>query len=361
MSTHEAAGTQLVPAKRKNLPNRTLRAFDNAKHIESLSRSARDLLAEISRFVAQDRPLETVFAHNTTIAARIGMSERTLYRQLKILRDHGLIEVEEQERKSRNGRFSVARIRLTMKAAILLGLIDAPDAVIMITPEDDKYSSLLNQDHTASPETPPAGPAENTPAAPVIHSPPSAKMAHGHTLTEPTISKSHPLPRAENGLPADLTWLTGNGLSRAGIFKLMGQARAKGKRLSDIVTVIRDYLQDVKGGRLYAYLAKLIDGPTDFAVAAATERRRLADAHTAKALANKVAVFKIRFRNVALTNPQQSRLYLIDERAAFVQVFGGAYPTTAPLNDPREWIERIESGRLVMATLETEQRLQGTV
>lgn len=75
-------------------------------------------------------------------------------------------------------------------------------------------------------------------------------------------------------------------------------------------------------------------------------------------LHKKVAVFKKRFRNVALTNPQQSRLYLIDERAAFVQIFGGQYPTSAPLNDLREWISQLETGRLVLATLATEQRLR---
>lgn len=311
----------IAPAPRKNLPLRVLRAIDDALHLQGLPRCLRATFAELCRYVSQSSPLETIFAHKDKIAARIGASERTLYRHLAQLQDHGLIEVLPQERRSRNGRFAVARIRLTEKAAELVGLI--------------------------------------APKNPVVHSVPDDKVADGQSLTEPTNSMSHQPGSTENGLPMELTWLTGNGLSRSGIFALMGKATAKGKRLSDIVIVVREYIRDIKGGRLYGYLAKLASGPTCFAVAAAHERKRLADAMKARAFERKCAVFRERFRNAVLTNREQTKLYCIDERARFAQIIDGAVSRSAPLTDLTEWIERIEDGRLVLATLATERRLAG--
>lgn len=316
---NEASRTELVPAKRRNLPNRILRAVDNALHIAGLPKCLRTTFAEICRYVPQAEPFATIFAHKDRIAERIGASEATLYRHLARLEAEELIERLEQERKSRNGRYAGARIRLTRKAAELVGLIEA-------TPD-------------------------------VIHTPPSRILQDGHTLTEPTISKNQPPQRTENGLPIDLTWLTGQGLSRAGIFALMGKAKAKGKRLSDIVIVVREYIKDLKGGRLYGYLAKLVSGPTCFAVAAANERQRLAEVEQARAHERKCQLFRERFRNVVLTNKEQTRLFRIDERAKFAHVVTEAGSSTEPLNDLAPWIERIESGRLVLATLATERRI----
>ena len=359
MSVHEAAGVQLVPAPRKNLPNRILRAFDNAKHLQGLKRSVRDTLAELCRFVPQNRPFETVFAHKATIAQRIGMSERTLYRHLGALEEAELIETMEQDRKSRNGRFAVARIRLTRKAAALLGFIEAPEEQPFVnpddsatnTPEDPALPCCTNRDIDAAP----AG--QNTHDSPVIHSPPSAILSDRHTLSVPTVSK-HQLPqRTENGLPIDLAWLTRNGVSRAGIFCLMGLAKAKQKRLSDIVTVVEQRIRELKGSALFAYLAALCKGPTDFSAAAATERARVRAERLANEFKRKAAVFRERFKGVSLTNPGQTLLVVIDRRCAFAQVFNvGKTPSTMPLHDLKPMIERVEAGQLVMATLALERQ-----
>jgi DNA-binding transcriptional ArsR family regulator len=361
MTLHETAGGELVPAKRKNLPNRILRAFDNAKHLVGLKRSVKDTLAELCRFIPQNRPFDTIFAHKATIAAKIGASERTIYRHLATLQQHQLIEVLEQDRKSRNGRFTVARIRLTRMAAVLLGFIDRP--------EDLSPSPTLRQADPGAvrgtDDTTPSAAAKPevtdcsdncAPSMGLIPSTPSAILAGGHTLSVPTISKNQPPQRTENGLPTDLTWMTGNGLSRAGIFKLMGQAKSRGKRLSDIVAVVHDFIRELKGGKLYAYLAKLAEGPTDFRVSAMVERQRRQAAEKAWALARKAEIFRIRFRNTCLTNRSQTRLYVIDEHARFAQIYGDGHPTTVPLTDLTEWITRLESGRLVLATLAAERR-----
>ena len=231
--------------------------------------------------------------HKKTLAALIGMSERTLYRHLVILVEEKLIEILEQERRSRSGRFAVARIRLTRKAAILLGFIEAPEEFALIEPND----AVRVDPESDTPANPSAAvkPAGNYTAQQVIHTTPSAKISDRHMLSEPTISKNHPPQRFENGVPADLAWLSSSGVSRAGIFKFNGLAKAITKRLSDIVLAVRSRLRDIKGGRLYAYLLKLISGSSDFAMTAATERRRIVDAHAAKEDARKAYVFRERF------------------------------------------------------------------
>ena len=341
MSIHETPAATLTPAIRKNLPNRVLRAVDNALHIGALPRSLRPTLAEIARFVPQDRPFETVFAKKESIALRIHASVETVFRHLKALKALGLIETLEQERKSRNGRFAVSRIRLTQQGAGLLGFVALPVEIC-----GDAVDAGTSKGEIAAM-------AELA----VIHTPPHGILPPRHTLTKPTISK-HQLPqRTENGLPMDLAWLTSNGVSRAGVFYLMGLAKARLKRLSDIVTVVEQRIRELKGSGLFAYLAALCKGQTDFSAAAATERVRLQSERAAHEFQRKAAIFRQRFKGVALTNPAPTLLILIDRRCAFAQVFNvGKPPATMPLHDLKPMIERVESGQLVMATLALERQ-----
>lgn len=325
MTCHAAFAGTLVPAKKRNLPNKILRAFDNAKHLPGLSRTVRDTLAEICRFVPQTAPFSTVFAHKDKIAERIGASERTIYRHLNKLTEEGLIEVLDQERKSRNGRFSVARIKLTKKAAELLGLIETAHAV-------------------------------EAPGLQDIHSKPSDNMTAGHTLTVPTFTKSQPT-QFQNGLPVDLSWMTGSGVSKAGIFGLMAKAKKHGKLLSDIVIAVWQYIRDLKGGRLYSYLLKLIVGPSDFASLASKERQRLQEEVKHKLAKAKEKAFKERFKGISLTTVDQKKLYVIDKNCAFVQVYNGGFIGTQPMNNLSYWISLIESGKLVLATKEIEAQI----
>ncbi|WP_431068238.1 hypothetical protein [Ralstonia holmesii] len=314
--TTASSRPQLSPDKRRNLPNRILRAYDAAKHLSGLPRSVRSTLAELCRFVPQNEPFAPIFAHKDVIAERIGADARTVYRHLATLRQLELIEVLPQERKSRSGRFAVARVRLTRKACELVGLIES--------------------------------------AEDVIHTPPHDKMSDGHTLTEPTLSKNQ-RPTLVGALPQDLAWLTGQGVSRAGIFKLMGQAKKHGKRLSDIVTVVAGYLQDLKGGKLFAYLAALACGPTDFSVAAADERRRQQLAAEEQRVKRRAQLFRQRFAGTTLTNRAQTKLYVIDQRARFVEVVEAGRSATGPLTETEPWIERLRSGDLRLATAEVER------
>ncbi|WP_423680215.1 MULTISPECIES: hypothetical protein [unclassified Undibacterium] len=300
--------------KSRNLPVRILRAFDNAKHIIGLSRGVKDTLAEICRYVKQSDPLAPIFPHKAHIASRIGIDERTVYRHMSAIKEHGLIEVMSQERKSRNGRFAVARIRLTKKAAELLGLIEAE-----------------NND---------------------IHREPDDNLSDGHTLTEPTIPKKQPATRGSI-LPDDLKWLTGNGLSLAGVFKLMKIATQKGKRLSDIATACREYLAKLKGEHLFCTLRKLANSTVDYSHIAAEALRREKGREAEQLAKAKAKAFRERFKGVSLTNRSGTLLYQIDSACRFAQVTG-AKTGTVPLNDLTDWIAGIETGRLVLATAERE-------
>jgi DNA-binding transcriptional ArsR family regulator len=312
----ETSGCALAPAVRKNLPLRILRAIDNALHLSGLPRCLRATFAEIARFVPQQEPFATVFAHKDKIAARIGATERTIYSHLAALKDAGLIERLPQERKSRNGRYSVARVRLTRQGAALLGLI-----------END-----------------------------VIHSQQSAEISCGHTLTEPTITKNQPASSI-SGVPADLVCLAQNGVSRPGIFALMRKATAKGKRLSDIALVAARNIAPIRGGRLFCYLAKLADGPSNFAERAGLERQRQREADAAQRAAARAAHFRQRFAGCALTDRAHGILHRFDDACRFVQTTAPGYAGTAPLNDLSAWMAAIDSGRLVLATIDVERRL----
>lgn len=320
MLNHKIIRKIIPPIKSKNLPNKILRAIDNAMHLSVLKRNARITLAEICRFVSQKEPFSTIFPRKAYMAKRLNLCERTIYRHLKLLAKENLIKISTQERKSLNGRFAIARIQLTHKAAVLLGFLE---------------------DKTL-----------------VTHSRPSDNLSDGLILTKPTNTMNQlSETKITNGLPQSLGWLTGNGLRREGIFKLMGIATKNKKRLSDITLVAHKHIKNLKGGQLYAYLHKLAHGPSDFSILAANKRKRLAKALEEYHQHKQISMFRSRFRKMAFTNRAQTKLFLIDEQARFAQIFTQDSNGTMPLNNLLVWMQAINSGKLVLATLETKMRL----
>ena len=82
--------------------------------------------------------------------------------------------------------------------------------------------------------------------------PPSARAA------DPELGYTH-----NTDIPADLAVLERGGLNRFAIFKLMGVATRKGKRLSDVVKAMsRETLLGAKN--LYSYMVKLLDIDRDW-------------------------------------------------------------------------------------------------
>jgi len=381
MTKHNRVRDEFVPAPRKNLPIRILRAFDNAKHIAALPRSVRDTFAEIVRYVPQNRPLATVFAHKSSLAERIGTSERTIYRHLADLEAKNLIIIHNQERRSRNGRFSVSRIALTEFAAQLLGLIESisydgtthssndfnktqsidkaktktlmPDYENLTHPPALPFFDILSSDNSDQTKKKCAGELDSLSISETqsffIHNEPCDKLSDGFMITKPTNTNIQcPVPLIQ-GLPSDLVWLAINGVTRAGIFKLMGMAKTKKKRLSDIVLVVKDNIQKLKGKHLYGYLAKLVNGPTCFQLAATNKRRGQKEEEEAKLRKQKDIMFRQRFAGTSLFDRERSVLYRIDEKASYAEVIGGSKHGWIPLTNCSWFTTNIEDGKLVLA------------
>ena len=309
----------LAPAEPRNLPRIILLAMEAALHINNLPRRLRPTLAELGRHVSKDRPFtSTVWPTKKRLAEEMGASERTVYRHLADLEDMQLIvRVEAPDVRNRHrteGYYANGHIALTAHGAELLGLI-----------------------------------------APVAHSGPD-KMADPVTvpikkLTEPSIPKNHPPTVLPKTAPADLTILSEQGVSPGGIFKLMGEATAKGKRISDIVVAVGDRLRGMREGGLVSYLRVLIAGPTDFKHRAKEARQQQADAETGRALAQKAAHFRTYFAGTTLVD-RQGALYHFDREWRYVETErSGQVIGSAPLHDLSAWIAGIESGQLVRATL----------
>ena len=309
----------LAPADRRNLPRTILLAIDAAMHISNLPRRLRSTLAELGRYVSKDRPLEsTVWPTKKRLAEDMGASERTVYRHLADLEAMELIvRVEAPDVRNRyrtEGYYINGHISLTAQGAELLGL-----------------------------------------AVPSAHGRPD-KMADPVTLpikqlTEPSISKNHPPATLPKTVPADLAILAEQGVSTGGIFGLMGQATAKGKRISDIVIAVGERLRGMRDGGLVSYLRALIAGPTDFKHRAEETRQRQADAEADRVLAQKTAQFRAYFAGGTLIDRLQGVLYHFDREWRYVETErDGRVIGSAPLHDVSAWIAGIEAGRLVRAT-----------
>ncbi|GAC1428884.1 MAG: hypothetical protein NVSMB6_28510 [Burkholderiaceae bacterium] len=309
----------LTPAEPRNLPRTILLAIDAALHISNLPRRLRSTLAELGRYVSKDRPLaSTVWPTKKRLAEDMGASERTVYRHLADLEAMELIiRVEAPDVRNRHrteGYYLNGHIALTPRGAALLGL-----------------------------------------AAPVTDRGPD-KMADSVTLpikqlTEPSGSKNHPPTSLPKTVPADLVILAEQGVSTGGIFGLMGEATAKGKRISDIVVAVGERLRGMREGGLVSYLRVLIAGPTDFKHRAEETRQRQVGAEVGRALAQKAAQFRTYFAGGTLIDHQQGALYRFDREWRYVETeHSGRVIGSAPLHDLSAWIAGIESGRLVRAT-----------
>ena len=89
------------------------------------SASARSVLSYVILHAparAAYRAARVVWAFKASIGAAVGLGERTVYRALDELAEAGWIDVLEQDRRNRSGRFHSARVVLTDLALKLLGL-----------------------------------------------------------------------------------------------------------------------------------------------------------------------------------------------------------------------------------------------
>src|SRR5471030_2856704 len=244
-------------AGQSNLPWVVFRAAHRAANFPALPARARAVLAALARTVDANRPYAAIFARRELLTGRAMQSMRTFYRSLDDLEAAGLIERVPQKRFGTAGLFGRAYLHLTEKSAIVLG-----------------YMSQSSE--TQAPET-----QSSTPQLPAAQSAQSDRLASPdvQTLSAPGHSFSPPCVTVADGaiykdlfpknqkrqpgeLPADLQRLLSLGFRQFLIFKLMREAKAQAKLLSDVVEATWEHLRNAK--RPISYLRALLRSPVDF-------------------------------------------------------------------------------------------------
>jgi hypothetical protein len=223
-----------------NLPWVILRAVHQASRLDGIPARARAVLAALARTVDAKKPYGEIFAGRALLTERAMQSERTFYRSLQDLETAGLIERPAQRRYVQAGLFGRAYLHLTERAAILLGLVEDPATAAETDdgPEEESTAAARAEGFTPRP----------------------ANVADGAICKDliPTAFQK----RQPGQVPEDLERLQPLGFRDLLIFKLMGEAREHGKRLSDVVEATWANLQ--KASHPINYLRSLLRSPTDF-------------------------------------------------------------------------------------------------
>ncbi len=231
-------------AGQSNLPWVVFRAAHRAANFPALPARARAVLAALARTVDANRPYAAIFARRELLTGRAMQSMRTFYRSLDDLEAAGLIERVPQKRFGTAGLFGRAYLHLTEKSAIVLGYSLSPSA---------------QQPSGSQPDEPPSSNVEpvNEPDRSFI--PPCVTVADGAIYKDlfPKNQKRQP-----GNLPADLQRLLSLGFRQFLIFKLMREAKAHAKLLSDVVEATWEHLRNAK--RPISYLRALLRSPVDF-------------------------------------------------------------------------------------------------
>ena len=231
-------------AGQSNLPWVVFRAAHRAANFPALPARARAVLAALARTVDANRPYAAIFARRELLTGRAMQSMRTFYRSLDDLEAAGLIERVPQKRFGTAGLFGRAYLHLTEKSAIVLGYSLSPSA---------------EQPSGSQPDQPPSSNVEPVNEPDRSFSPPCVTVADGAIYKDlfPKNQKRQP-----GDLPADLQRLLSLGFRQFLIFKLMREAKAHAKLLSDVVEATWEHLRNAK--RPISYLRALLRSPVDF-------------------------------------------------------------------------------------------------
>lgn len=238
------AGRAVALARPLPLPLIAARAqvFDPLTCLD-LNQTARRVLFGILTFVRAKKLTSEIFPRRDTLRAEALLNSLSpLYRGLKVLEEKGYI-TRGQLRKRFDGKFYLSPIFLTRKAVVLLGL--------------DK----------------------------VVHKRPSSKTTHGHIKKELTnqnqsiqkttgdrnSGKRNEIDR-ETRLPVELLSLLNQGVKRTAVCWLMAKAKKAGKRLGDVLQVVRGNIAELRGREIVGYLSSMLVKDVDFAWVARQSR-----------------------------------------------------------------------------------------
>lgn len=236
-------------AGQSNLPWVVFRAAHRAANFPALPARARAVLAALARTVDANRPYAAIFARRELLTGRAMQSMRTFYRSLDDLETAGLIERVPQKRFGTAGLFGRAYLHLTEKSALVLGYgVQASDTQSSIR----QLPPALSVDSTSTNDATLSAPAHSFTS-------PCVTVADGAIYKDlfPKNQKRQP-----GELPADLQRLLTLGFRQFLIFKLMREAKAQAKLLSDVVEATWEHLRNAK--RPISYLRALLRSPVDF-------------------------------------------------------------------------------------------------
>lgn len=255
-----------------------------------------------------------IVASRGTLARESGKSEETVGRVVRWLEEQGLIHREQKARKGLRGSSSplVPTTKL-LDALLLLEHFKAPADSAGDVPEQPR----------PQPPAPKMRPVAQTP---------SVQTRIGEFVKIGDVT-----------LPADLVWLTEQGIKETAVLKLMRLAKSMRHRLSDIVTATEKYLRPLQGAHLYAYIKKLINKGTNYSSRASDTLKELHDKALKERIAHKAADLEgRRFRS---TN---GRVYVeVSKNGMLIEIRDGKRGAR-PMGI--EFLQALEDQRLVPVT-----------
>ena len=139
-----------------------------------------------------------------------------------------------------------------------------------------------------------------------------------------------------------------------GIFKLMAMAKAKGKRLSDIVTVLNDLISKSRGGQLFGLLRNRINDNKDYSYIARLARESQSKQAEEAAIEAQLSYVRDSLKAKTLVNASLSVIFMIDRKGEFAQRISASNSATLPVRDLDKWSEKMVTGELLFATPEME-------
>lgn len=350
-----------------------LAAINIDPRFRDLSLTARNVLMFIVQVTDVRDPLKPSWAHKETMAEYLRIGEATVYRMLNVLINHDFIERLEQERKGRNGRFAVARIRLTPTCCEALGLIQTSSS--KTKKRNDNIDSISDghginaEDNVVISETVcmavtgaecSAKPRATLDARLTDPASPASKMIDGHidilpTADQQTQSTKQSRParwqRPQPGqaflrVPREFFWLIEEDrLTAPQVCKLMREFSTRGQRLSDAVSVLAARLRQLPKTKTFAYLAALAKSPTDFKWRRTEQARAVQAEHKQEAVRETTASLQ-GMAGKYLFSTKQTHLFLL--RGGHAEAWwldnGVLRRGSQPVN--ADFVEAYSSGRL---------------
>lgn len=274
------------------------------------------LLSILIGFADRLDPTKEIFVRRDTLAGKVSKSVDTITRILGELEADGWISRSQ----ARNGlAFGSVLVRLSEK---LLALVWGP------------AKSSENQQQTCG-QLPSSRPSEMT----------TVNKVNQQSFTRDNLSenssrqgeqKNQNQRQVASHLPDDLKSLDGK-LSMPAIWKLMGMASKKGKRLGDVVAATAKHWAKFSGRQLFAYLSKLVESDKDFGYIVKREAQEKAVVAQKSALETKKELLNGKIFKSSATG----QFYRVSK--GLVEFIGRSmYAQLA-----KDFIDQIESGGLV--------------